>query len=219
MIRFRPEGDLTMRAHLSSSLIIASLTVAGLAVVACGSTPAASPTKTITVTKTPSAATPSSATPQPATASSSPSGSVPVAGCLSRYLHGSTGLTQGTAGSTYVVIRFKNLDNVACMLYGFPGVALAAGTPVTDVGQPSTESPTTAREVVMLQPAGYAYATLQIVDAGNYPPSVCKPKATTWLAVIPPNQTVPLYIPWKATACAGTTKLLTVTAVRPGNGG
>jgi hypothetical protein len=142
-----------------------------------------------------------------------------VAGCLSRYLHGATGLTQGAAGSSYVVITFKNLDNVPCTLYGFPGVALAAGTPVTDVGQPSTENMTTARELVTLKPGGYANATLRIVDAGNFPPSACTQVKTTWLAVIPPNQTIPLFIPWQSVACKGTAKLLSVTAVRPGNGG
>jgi hypothetical protein len=204
-----------MRPRQISSLAFASLALAGLAVAACGGSPAASPTKTVTVTASPSAAQ-SSGTPQP---TATPSGSPAVTGCLSRYLNGSTGLSQGAAGSTYVVIRFKNLDNVACTLYGFPGVALAAGTPVTNIGQPSTESPTTARELVTLQPGGYANATLQIVDAGNFPPSTCKPENATWLAVIPPNQTVPLYIPYKTMACAGTSKLLTVTAVRPGNGG
>ena len=37
-----------------------------------------------------------------------------------------------------------------------------SGTPVTDIGQPSTENPSTARELVTLQPGGYANATLQI---------------------------------------------------------
>ncbi len=67
-----------------------------------------------------------------------------LAGCLTRYLNGSVGLTQGTAGAVEIVIVFKNLNNVPCTLYGFPGVAQAAGTPVTDIGQPSTENPSTS---------------------------------------------------------------------------
>ncbi len=205
-------------------LLLASLAAAGLAVTACGGStpPASSPTSTANTSAPPASAS----SPQPtATPSLSPTPSpsattaTNAAGCLSRYLHGATGLTQGTAGASYVVITFKNLDNVPCTLYGFPGVALAAGTPVTDVGQPSTENMTTARELVTLQPGGYANATLRIADAGNFPPSVCMPVNTTWLAVIPPNQTVPLFIPWKSVACKGSAKLLSVTAVRPGNGG
>ena len=64
-------------------------------------------------------------------------------------------------------IVFKNLNNVPCTLYGFPGVALAAGTPVTDIGKPSVESKSSTRKLVTLQPGGYAYATLQIVDGAS----------------------------------------------------
>jgi hypothetical protein len=205
-------------------LLVAAMVAAGVAAAGCGSS---TPSST-----SPSSATPSYSASETAVPLSSlapiltPSPSTPAtaaptqaAGCLSRYLHGATGLTQGAAGSTYVVITFKNLDNVPCTLYGFPGVALAAGTPVTDIGQPSTENTTTARELVTLQPGGYANATLRIADAGNFPPSACTPVSTTWLAVIPPNQRIPLFIPWKSMACKGSAKLLSVTAVRPGNGG
>jgi hypothetical protein len=195
----------------------AVLTASGLALAACGGgTPAARPTHTVTVTASPSP----SATTAPATSptpASQPAAAAP--GCLTRYLNGSIGLSQGTAGAVQIAIVFKNLNNVPCTLYGFPGVSLAAGTPVTDVGQPSSENPSTARELVTLAPGGYANATLQIEDAGNFPVASCQPVATTWLEVIPPNQTVPLNIPYNTTGCTGSTKLLTVTAVRPGNGG
>jgi hypothetical protein len=199
---------------ISRPFFVATMIAAGLAVAGCsGGAPAARPTRTITVTASPTTGTPAAsepATSPPATA---------AAGCLSRYLNGSIGLTQGTAGSVMVNIVFKNLDNVPCTLYGFPGVSLAAGTPVTDVGQPSTEDSATARELVTLAPGGFAFATLQVADAGNFPAATCTEVNTDWLAVIPPNQTVPLYIPYNSTACQGSANLLTVTAVRPGNGG
>jgi hypothetical protein len=113
---------------------------------------------------------------------------------------------------------FKNLDNVPCTLYGFPGVSQADGMPVQDVGQPSTENAATARELVTLQPGGYAYATLQIADASNFPASKCTPVSSQWLYVIPPNQSVPLPVYFASTACNGSAMLLTVTAVRPGTG-
>jgi hypothetical protein len=209
-----------MRQLLRALTAAVGLAAIGLTAAACGSSPS-QPGKTITVTASPTTA-PATASPTtqaaatPTAGSSSPAA---AAGCTSMDLHGATGLSQGTAGSVYVVITFKNLDNVPCTLYGFPGVALAAGTPVTDIGQPSTESPTTSRELVTLQPGGYANATLQIADAGNFPSSACTQVKSTWLAVIPPNQRVPLYIPFNSVACKGTAKLLTVTAVRPGNGG
>jgi Protein of unknown function (DUF4232) len=203
---------------------VAIMAVIGLTTCACSGGSGASPqqTNTITVTAPPSSPA-TSPTTQPAVGTSSaggPStGAAAPSGCLSRYLAGSIGLTQGTAGAVEVVIRFKNLNNVPCTLYGFPGVAQATGTPVTDVGQPSTENHSTARELITLQAGGYANATLQIEDAGNVAASVCMPVPATWLAVIPPNQTIPLYIHYSSTACKGSTKLLSVTAVRPGNGG
>jgi hypothetical protein len=201
---------------IKQASVAATLAAAGLALAGCGSgTPAARPTKTITVTASPATpAASAAATSQPALPAAAA-----AAGCLTRYLNGSIGLTQGTAGAVEVTIVFKNLDNVSCTLYGFPGVALASGTPVTDVGQPSTENSTTARELVTLAPGGFAYATLQISEAGNYPPSACTQVPTDWLAVIPPNQSVPLYLSYISTGCQGSASLLTVTAVRPGNGG
>jgi Domain of unknown function (DUF4232) len=200
-------------------LAAATLAVAGLAVAGCGGGhPAARPTRTVTVTASPTSATSPAGSQAGASQAASPPASA-AAACLTRYLNGSIGLTQGTAGAVEVTLVFKNLDNVPCTLYGFPGVALATGTPVTDVGQPSTESPSTARELVTLAPGGYANATLQVADAGNFPASACTQVKTNWMAVIPPNQTVPLYISYNSTACKGSANLLTVTAVRPGNGG
>jgi len=197
----------------------ALLAASGLALAACGGgTPANRPTRTVTVTASPS----QSAITEPAATTPAPhptSQAAAAPGCLTRYLNGTIGLSQGTAGAVEVVIVFKNLNNVPCTLYGFPGVSLANGTPVTDVGQPSSENPSTARELVTLAPGGFANATLQVENAGNFPAATCMPVATNWMAVIPPNQTVPLYIPYNTTACKGSTKLLTVTAVRPGNGG
>jgi hypothetical protein len=194
----------------------AVLAASGLALAACGGgTPAARPTHTVTVTASPSP----SATTAPVTTAPPASQPAAAAACLTRYLNGSIGLSQGTAGAVEVAIVFKNLNNVPCTLYGFPGVSLANGTPVTDVGQPSSENPSTARELVTLAPGGYANATLQIEDAANFPASSCMPVATNWMEVIPPNQTVPLNIPYNTTGCTGSTQLLTVTAVRPGNGG
>jgi hypothetical protein len=209
-----------MTPKLRGGLALAALSTIALTAAACGGNSAA-PRKTITITPSASPSQPAApaAPPTLAPATSGSASTTTAAGCLSRYLHGATGLTQGTAGSVYVVITFKNLDNVPCTLYGFPGVAQAAGTPVTDIGLPSVEGSGTPRELVTLPPGGYANATLQIVDAGNFPSSKCTQVPATWLAVIPPNQRVPLYIPYKSVACKGSAQLLTVYAVRPGNGG
>ena len=198
--------------------LIAILAAIGLTTCACGTgSPAPQTTNTVTVTASPPSSSVSAAI-SPIVANSSPA-AAGSAGCLTRYLNATTGLSQGTAGAVYVVIRFKNLDNVPCTLYGFPGVAQAKGLPIKEIGQPSTEDTSTARELVTLQPGGYAYTTLKIADAGNFPMAECASLTVHWLAVIPPNQTVPLYVHYTSVACKGTAKLMQVTAVRPGNGG
>jgi len=208
---------------VNKSLLIAGLAAIGLTTCACSGRSGGSAQSTSTVTVTASASTSATQAPaasaQPTATATAPSVPAAASGCLSRYLNGSVGLSQGTAGAIQIAIVFKNLDNVPCTLYGYPGVAQASGTPVTDIGQPSTENPSTARRLVTLQPGGYANATLQIVDAVNYSPATCKPVKADWLAVIPPNQTIPLYIHYSSTACKGNVRLLSVTTVQPGNGG
>ena len=196
--------------------LVAAIAAAGLVTCACGTvSPGAQATHTITVTVTPPATSTT-----PSSGATTSTGNTTPAGCLSRYLHGSVGQSSGAAGSTYVPVVFKNLNNVPCTLYGFPGVALASGTPVTDVGQPSTENPGSSRELVTLAPHGFASALLRVTDALNYPAGRCHPVKTNWLAVIPPNQQVPLYIPFASNACTSAkVKLLMVNAVRPGKSG
>lgn len=204
-----------MISRTFSAAALAAASALALAACGGGGTPAARPTRTVTITAAPS----QSATTAPAAVTSPAAQPAAAAACLTRYLNGSVGLSQGTAGAVEIAIVFKNLNNTPCTLYGFPGVSLAAGTPVTDVGQPSSENTTTARELVTLAPGGYANATLQIEDAANFPAASCAPVPTTWIEVIPPNQTVPLNIQYNTTGCTGSTALLSVTAVRPGNGG
>lgn len=138
--------------------------------------------------------------------------------CLPRYLNASAGASQGTAGSIYVDIVFKNLNNQACTLYGYPGVSFGAGTPVTQVGQPADRNPFAPPTLVTLQPGGYAYAILQVGDAGNWPPPTCHPTPTTYLQVIAPNTSNTLYVAYKSTACAGNVVTMHVEVVQPGTG-
>jgi Protein of unknown function (DUF4232) len=131
------------------------------------------------------------------------------------------GLAQGTAGSIYQVIYFTNLSNAPCSLYGYPGVALAAGSSqVNQVGAAATRSSATAAAMVTLGAGQSASATLRIVEAGNYPTGTCKPTATTFLQIFPPGQTTPIYLAYKSTGCSSSTvKLLSVTVLTPGTGG
>jgi len=204
--------------------LLTMLTALGITVCACSVHSPSGPASPAPVSPAPGSSAPvsppSAAPVSPATpaAGAAPAQAASAPGCLTRYLNITATPSGAAAGSSYATLVFKNLNNVSCTLYGFPGVSQADGQPVQDVGEPSSEDLATARELVTLQPGGYAYATLQIADASNFPAWACTPVSTQWLYVIPPNQGVPLPVYFASTACKGPAQQLSVTAVRPGTG-
>ena len=214
--------DPTLRVARRALAAAALIGVAALAT-ACASTsstvagndaaPAASDSTTPDST---APATPATTTPAaPATTPAAPAG---ASSCATRSLHVRLGASQGTAGSVYTTIVFKNVSNATCTLYGYPGVSLTTGSPVTVIGKAAKENPATPRRLVTLQPQTRASALLRIVDAQNYPASECNPKNSTYLQVYPPNQTAPVRIKFKTVGCAKPVNLLTVDVVKPGSG-
>jgi len=189
----------------SSSSSASSLTLAP------SSTVAASPSAAATAS-VPSAA--ASATPS----SSAAAGGAPA--CATRSLKATVGIAQGAAGSVYQVIDFTNISGSPCTLFGYPGVALAGGTPVTQIGAAAARSTGSSAKLVTLAAGKTANALLQITQAENYSASRCAPKASTYLQIYPPNQTTPIYLAYKSTGCSSSkVNLLTVGVVQPGNGG
>jgi hypothetical protein len=159
------------------------------------------------------------AAPAGAAAGGAPNTTAIAAPCSTRYLAAQAGISQGVPGGSYLAIVFKNLNNAPCTLYGYPGVSLAGGKPVTQIGQAADENPATPRELVTLAPGGVANALLKITDAAGYPASVCGPVTAHWLQIYPPNQTAPVYLYYTSPACTQPVHLLTVDAVRPGSVG
>ena len=140
--------------------------------------------------------------------------------CPTRDLAAKAGLAQGAAGSTYQVIDFTNISNTTCTLYGYPGVSLAAGTPVTQVGAAASRSTVTAASVVTLAPGQTANALLRIAQALNYPTAKCSPVATTYLQIFPPDQFTPIYLAYKSIACTKpAVNLLSIGVMAAGTGG
>ncbi|MGO8729924.1 MAG: DUF4232 domain-containing protein [Streptosporangiaceae bacterium] len=203
-----PRAAATAQPAASAQPSSATASAAGSS---AGSTTAGSTTAGST---TAGSTTAGSAVVSPASPAVSSQGAAPQ--CLSRYL-GTKITPSGDAGdSVYVNIDFTNLDNVPCTLYGYPGVSLAGGLPVTRIGLPSLENLATPRQLVTLQPGGIAYAQLQIVQAATYLPALCQPRPADYLDIIPPNQTVAIPTYYAATACAKPVHLLTVDAVQLG---
>jgi uncharacterized protein DUF4232 len=197
---------------------VAAAALASVAVLAAacgGSSPAATPTKTVTVTASPQAPAATS----PGTATGTPAAPGAAAPCPTRSLGLKPGLSQGAAGSVYQVLDFTNISNVPCTLYGYPGVSLAGGSPVAQVGLAASEDATTPRKLVTLAPGQVANALLRIVDALNFPASKCGPVKTQWMQVYPPNQTTPIYLAYKTTGCSKPVRILSVTVVQAGSGG
>ena len=208
--------DPTLRVARRAFAVAVLIGVAALAT-ACRSSPgtaAGNNAAPATSDSTTPAATPAATTPAAqATTPAAPAGPSP---CPTRSLHVKLGATQGTAGSVYTTIVFTNTSTTTCTLYGYPGVSLTTGKPVTVIGKGAQENPATPRRLVTLQPRTSANAVLRIVDAQNYPASKCDPKNSTYLQVYPPNQTVPVRIKHVTVGCAKPINLMTVDVVKRG---
>jgi hypothetical protein len=203
---------------------VAAMALAGVALLTgCGSSastvnggsgPTAAAAEGTAGTASGTAAAPSAPSSAPATDQAST-----ASACPTRYLKATVGLTQGAAGSVYITLDFTNISNAPCTLYGYPGVSLAGGTPVTQIGPGADRSTTTAKKLVTLAPGAVANALLRIGEAGNYPAATCGPKAATYLQIFPPNQTTPIYLAFKTTACSKAVHQLTIGTVQAGSGG
>ena len=215
MLRRKLAGAALRRAFTAAALTCVTVLAAG-----CGSSgsPAAAPTKTITVRATP-AASASTIPGTPATPVASPTVAGAPPACPRRSLGLKLGLSQGAAGSTFQVIDFTNVSSVTCTLYGYPGVSLAGGKPVTQIGLAATESRATARKLITLSPGAVASAVLQIAHAVNFPAAKCGLVTADYLQIYPPNQTTPGYLHYSSQTCARKVPILTISAVQAGSGG
>jgi len=203
----------------TAAVLLSALAVA----TACSSSPQASPQPGGSGSQGPSApatspgqTSPAPTSPVAGTSNPAPQGPRP---CASRDLGARTGNGQGAAGSTYIPIVFTNNSNVTCTLFGYPGVAFAGGSPVSQIGLAATENPATPRRLVTIAPGAVASALLRIVAAQNYPAARCHQVTARYLQVYPPNQTTPIYVSYSSAACSKPIHLLTVDVVKPGSSG
>jgi hypothetical protein len=215
MLRRVFAGAVARRTLAGAALPCVTVLAAG-----CGSSgsPAPAPTKTIIVRATP-AASASAASGTPATGAATPTVAGAAPACPTRSLGLKLGSGQGAAGSTFQAIDFTNISNASCTLYGYPGVSLAGGKPVTQIGLAAAESHATARKLVTLSPGAVASAVLQIAHAVNFPAARCGLVTADYLQIYPPNQTTPGYLHYRSQTCAKKVQILTISVVQPGSGG
>lgn len=204
--------SLRVPRHLITTAMLAGT---ALLAAACGSSapPAAAPTVTKTVTVTPTS--PGSAgggTQQP---SPTGTGSGGPGACPASALHLSIGNGNGAAGSVYYPIVFTNSSGSPCTLFGFPGVSFVTGQNGSQIGDAATRQSDKPVQTVTLAPGGVAHATLQVVQALNFPAAKCQPVNAHFLKIFPPNQTDAVILSFSAKACAATGQGVTVLNVAP----
>jgi hypothetical protein len=201
-------------------IAVAALGGAALLIAACGSaSPAAAPAPTKTVTVP--ASQPASTAPATPTTSASPTPAGPPP-CPTSALKSSVGTGNGAAGSTYYPLEFTNASSAACTLFGYPGVSFVTGTGGSQIGRAASRNPAVGSTLVTLAPGSTAHATLQVVNAMNYPDADCHLVTAHTMKIYPPNQTAPIYLSFNAPACSSHAKsvhILAVEAVQQGNGG
>ena len=213
------------RRALAARALAAPVLAGAVALLAgCGSgSPAATPASSAThasASSSPAGAGTGSPQASTGTASASPAATgTSAAACPTRSLSVKPGLAQGAAGSIYQVLDFTNISTVTCTLYGYPGVSLAGGSPVTQIGLAAARTHNTPVTLVTLAPRAVASALLRIVAAGNFPAAKCQLVKSTYLQIYPPNQTTPSYLAYQAQACAKPEQVVFIDAVRPGSGG
>lgn len=214
MARF---GSSRTRWAAAALACFAALALAGCSGSSSSSSPGTSASSASSSSPAQAATTPPA--PVSSTSSSNTPAVVGIPACPNGSLKVTQGLGQGYAGGVYEVIDFTNTSGATCTLYGYPGVALVSGPPYTQIGLAAKRGTTTPPAVVTLAPGAVANATLQIVDALNYPTATCGPAAATDLQVYPPGQTAAVYLPNQSEACAEPVQTTFIGPVQAGSGG
>jgi hypothetical protein len=115
----------------------------------------------------------------------------------------------GVAGGTYYELNFTNLSGSTCTLYGFPGVSgVTLGG--SQLGDAASRGGT--RQTVTLANGATAFANLEIVNTGVFPPAKCAPVTAAGLRVYPPNQTQSRVVPFPFSACSKTGEIYLIIA-------
>jgi hypothetical protein len=107
----------------------------------------------------------------------------------------------GAAGSIYYNLDFTNLSGHACTLLGYPGVS-AVNLAGHTLGSAASRDNFHAPVVVTLASGASARTVLRIVEAGNFPASICRQVTAAGLRVYPPNQTASKVVPFPLAACS-----------------
>ena len=202
-----------MRRSIAAGALLAgtALLVTACASSSTSSTSPAAPATTPAAQSAAQSGAQSSPPPAPSSGGGGGIASPNVAGppaCTTSGLQVKTGGSEGAAGSVYVTVDFTNSSGATCTIYGYPGVSLTGGSPAAQIGAAADRDHSKTPVPVTLDPGSTATAVVQIVQAGNYSPSVCDPRPASALLVYPPDQTASVSLPYSATGCASTSVVI-----------
>jgi hypothetical protein len=140
-----------------------------------------------------------------------------VAACATSALKVTQSAPNGYAGGSYVTIGFTNTSSATCTLYGYPGVSLVSAS-YAQLGLSAKRVSTVPVKVITLASGATASASVQIVDALNFPSTSCSPVKAAYLRIFPPNQTASVYLANTSETCSKPVQTLMITAVQAGSG-
>ncbi|QKE83683.1 DUF4232 domain-containing protein [Arthrobacter sp. NEB 688] len=107
------------------------------------------------------------------------------------------------AGSTYLLVAFRNTGSRSCVLDGFPGVSFVGKGDGTQLGAAAER--TGSARTVTLAPGRSTTSLLQVANAGSYPQRSCAPTTADGFRVYPPGSTEAAFVRQSVQACQGST--------------
>lgn len=138
-----------------------------------------------------------------------------VTRCHNSQLAVRLGKPEGTAGSVYVRIVFKNTSGTRCTLDGHPGVSFVAGDDGHQVGLSAHRAQSSRPKRISIAPGHHASAVLRITDEGAYAGRDCRPVHARGLRIYPPDSYYAVYLPDPQKACSSHgVRQMTIRSVR-----
>lgn len=120
----------------------------------------------------------------------------------------------GTAGSSYYTIAFTNVSAQPCVLQGYSSVWLRESATGPEVGTPGGRQPG-ATDAVTLAGVTSAFEVVRLVNAADLPDAACPLSTVGGLAVNPPGQPTPKWLPLPTRTCSKGAQTLFVGPVEP----
>jgi hypothetical protein len=122
----------------------------------------------------------------------------------------------GAAGSIFYPLDLTNISGRSCFVIGWPGVS-ATNLNGRQLGSDARRDTAVPRRVVTLAPGASAHATLRYVDVQVDKGPGCRATNSTFLRVIPPDQTTSRNAFFEVPACTVKGRVyLEISRIAPG---